>query len=357
MNVDILVKDQIPRIDHLPRCSMLPVVALSLLISGCSWGLKTPLLNSISTDPQSEHDDRLQRHIYAGIGVGASTLEPDTSGAADFDVKESASTGAQITLGLDFNKLLSFETHLATLGSAELSPSGEISYDVAGASALFYVGSSRHFYKRRGFTGFGRVTTSMLSNDADDGVPFEKDNTLHVGVGAGLEYMTAMGLGVRAEAISYAPDVLYTQLGLIYRFGRMPRFTKAVTYPTPEPEAEDRCHSLTGILEGVNFLLDSAELTDTAVAILDGVADTLSKCENIPIHISAHTDSLGSDEYNIDLSQRRADSVLNHLQSRGIEASRMSSEVFGESMPIDSNDTEEGRSRNRRVELQTREAE
>ena len=64
-----------------------------------------------------------------------------------------------------------------------------------------------------------------------------------------------------------------------------------------------------------------------------------------------HTDSVGAEAYNQDLSKRRAQSVLRYLESRGIDSSRITARAFGETQPIDSNDTAQGRSRNRRVEL------
>jgi len=152
----------------------------------------------------------------------------------------------------------------------------------------------------------------------DGPVNFVKDNSTHVLVGAGLEYMTRIGLGIRAEAISYEEDARYAQLGVVYRTGKR-----------------------------------SDQLTGDAQAVLDGVAYRLNECDSVPVSITAHTDSVGADSYNQGLSERRASSVATYLQSRGIDASRLNSQAFGESQPIDTNETPEGRRRNRRVELMT----
>jgi len=338
------VTHQVVRKNRFPLIPILLVTCSGLAISACGTGLKLPTFDSTSSAKKSNTDKGLRDHIYAGIGLGVSRLAPDTDDTATYEVGDGSSTGAQITLGKDLSPLISVEGHLTSLGSAELSFGGDIDYNTAGISALLYAGGNRHNYKRNGFTGFGRLTLAILNNSADDHIPYEQNNAVHPGIGAGLEYMTASGLGVRGEVISYATDALYSQLGLIYRFGS----------PQTEPEVEDRCHNLTGILEGVNFRINSADLTDAALSVLDGIAQILAECINVPIHITAHTDNTGSDEYNIDLSQRRADSVIKHLISNGIDQSRITSEVFGESMPIDTNDTEAGRSRNRRVELKTR---
>lgn len=104
------------------------------------------------------------------------------------------------------------------------------------------------------------------------------------------------------------------------------------------------------VLQDVNFEFDSAKLTAGAEGILDGVADKLSG-SNVRVRLEGHTDSVGSDAYNKDLSQRRADSVKAYLSSRGIDSNRMQATGFGEEQPVASNDTDAGRAQNRRVEL------
>jgi outer membrane protein OmpA-like peptidoglycan-associated protein len=69
------------------------------------------------------------------------------------------------------------------------------------------------------------------------------------------------------------------------------------------------------------------------------------------IEISGHTDNAGPDEYNLNLSQRRANSVVQYLSQKSIGKDRMNVVFFGESKPVDTNDTVEGRKRNRRVEF------
>ncbi len=105
------------------------------------------------------------------------------------------------------------------------------------------------------------------------------------------------------------------------------------------------------ILRGVNFNFDKYDLTVNAKVILDQVADALIAANTIKVEIGGHTDSKGSDAYNAKLSDRRAKSVVEYLTARGVDASRMSSKGYGESQPIDTNDTDAGREVNRRVEL------
>ncbi len=105
------------------------------------------------------------------------------------------------------------------------------------------------------------------------------------------------------------------------------------------------------ILRGVKFEFDSDRLTPQAMEILNEVAATLQAYPDVQVELEGHTDSIGTDAYNLGLSKRRANAVKTYLVGRGIEASRMTPVGYGESRPIATNDTEEGREENRRVEL------
>ncbi|MDW5375609.1 OmpA family protein [Halomonas sp. HP20-15] len=105
------------------------------------------------------------------------------------------------------------------------------------------------------------------------------------------------------------------------------------------------------VLQDVNFEFDSATLTSQAEMILNDVATKLDANENVRVRLEGHTDSIGSDSYNKDLSQRRAQSVKDYLTSQGISANRMQAIGYGEEQPIATNETAAGRAQNRRVEL------
>jgi len=351
------------------RC--LVVTILSSGLFGCSVMNDRSPVGSPDIDVSNSEQERigLKRHLYAGIGVGPSWMDPDTSEVAE-DVNERVATGGQVTIGLDVTKHLSLELHSADLGSAGLSPTGSrVNYHITGGSALLYAGKNRHNFKRAGLLGYGRIGLGVLENSIDGPEPYVKDNKTHVLFGAGLEYMTRMGLGLRAEAIAFEEDARYGQLALVYRTGRKPKekAVEIVQAPAPKPapviapipavavlpEPVDTCEEITGVLEGVNFHNDSAKLTDTATGILDSVAERLSECDTTPIGITAHTDSVGNALYNQQLSEKRARSVVKYLSGRGINTSRIKAEWFGETKPIASNRTADGRRQNRRVELKT----
>lgn len=103
--------------------------------------------------------------------------------------------------------------------------------------------------------------------------------------------------------------------------------------------------------DGVTFAVGSATINSAFRATLDNVAASLIQYPNSLIDVYGHTDSTGSDAFNLDLSDRRAQAVASYLTSRGVNANRVRSKGFGESNPIASNDTESGRAQNRRVEI------
>ena len=105
------------------------------------------------------------------------------------------------------------------------------------------------------------------------------------------------------------------------------------------------------VLEGVHFEFNSAQLTRESYEILDHVAGSLRDWPKVRVEIQGHTDEMGTPAYNQDLSQRRAESVRDYLISKGVKASRLEAKGYGETRPIAGNTTDEGRAKNRRVEL------
>ena len=101
----------------------------------------------------------------------------------------------------------------------------------------------------------------------------------------------------------------------------------------------------------VLFEIDSAALDSASRSSLDQVSEVLVDYPKTALVVQGHTDSTGTEEHNERLSQRRADAVRNHLIGRGVAPARLSSLGYGESQPVSSNATDEGRARNRRVDI------
>ncbi|NCB08726.1 MAG: OmpA family protein [Bacteroidia bacterium] len=101
----------------------------------------------------------------------------------------------------------------------------------------------------------------------------------------------------------------------------------------------------------VLFGFDKSDLSADAKANLDKLVTVLNHYPDTDIEVQGHTDSKGSDAYNQTLSEQRAGNVSKYLFSKGINNSRVATKGFGESLPKYSNDTEDGRAQNRRVEF------
>jgi OOP family OmpA-OmpF porin len=127
----------------------------------------------------------------------------------------------------------------------------------------------------------------------------------------------------------------------------------------PEPPAftiedvEDLQESIDDLIEGkvVEFELNSDVLTPVGIALLDEILEALDQFPNVPIEIGGHTDNQGDALENLDLSERRAQAALDYFIEKGQDADRFVVWGYGETEPIASNDTAEGRARNRRIEF------
>ncbi len=105
------------------------------------------------------------------------------------------------------------------------------------------------------------------------------------------------------------------------------------------------------VLRGIQFAFDSSEIRPEWRPVLDEGARVLMDNPEINVVIEGHTCTIGTDSYNLGLSERRAASVKNYFLNRGISADRMSTVGYGMRRPIADNSTEEGRRLNRRVEI------
>lgn len=133
------------------------------------------------------------------------------------------------------------------------------------------------------------------------------------------------------------------------------------TQPGPRSDIAEKngCPSLTRfeegseiqLLEPIQFDFAKATIKQVSFPILDEVVALMKARTDLKIAVHGHTDSVGSDEANLQLSKARAKSCMVYLVDHGIAGSRLESEGYGEGKPIDTNDTAEGRAKNRRVEF------
>ena len=293
-------------------------------------------------------------------------------------------------------------------------PEGDIDYTAAGISALAYFYNSRGaegLIARRGLSLFAGIGAAQL--DTDSPLPFRQLEDLQVLLTGGAEFGLSNGLAGRVQFSAYDTDALSLNLGLVYRFGDsgVPQVTSLESVQAPvvsdsdaelpsdivateetvitegvsldsvtnvvaipldsdadgiadtadlcpqsgagEPVDNSGCAVFDGRIVGLEFDSGSAEFGASGRAILDELAAQLLLYPETRIAVMAHTDNSGSAQANLDLSKLRALSVSNYLRGRGIAASRLRPEAYGESRPITDNATATGRAFNRRIELRT----
>ncbi len=101
----------------------------------------------------------------------------------------------------------------------------------------------------------------------------------------------------------------------------------------------------------ITFAVDSADISSSFYQVLDSVTIVVNEYDKTLIEVMGHTDSTGSEQHNQQLSERRAQSVTDYLSSREINPGRLQDYGYGEGYPVASNDTDQGRALNRRVEI------
>ncbi|MDR2857885.1 MAG: OmpA family protein [Novosphingobium sp.] len=160
-------------------------------------------------------------------------------------------------------------------------------------------------------------------------------------IGGGTGRIIGAGIGgVAGAAIGYTTDKQIRELR------EKTAGTGVDISPTDNGQA-----ILVNLPEGVTFDVDSTALQPNFRPTLDQIAQSLSQYPDSLIDVYGHTDSTGSEQYNQTLSENRARTVAGYLEMRGVSPSRIRSQGFGETLPVADNNTEEGRRRNRRVEI------
>jgi len=175
--------------------------------------------------------------------------------------------------------------------------------------------------------GVGGVVGGYLLGDLIGG---KNDRTEKI-IGAGLGGLAGAGVG--------------------YYMDEQEKKLRQQTAGTGVDVTRDGDNLILNMPSNVTFPVDSAAIQPQFQQTLSEVANTLSQYEKSYIDVYGHTDSTGSDSYNQSLSERRASSVANFLSNGGVQLARIETRGFGESQPIATNSTEEGRAANRRVEL------
>ncbi len=155
----------------------------------------------------------------------------------------------------------------------------------------------------------------------------------------------------RTEKIVGAGIGAVAGAGIGYYLDQQERELRQKTAGTGIDVVRDGDSLLLNMPSQVTFDVDSSAVKPEFRNTLNDVAATLVQYESTYIDVYGHTDSTGSDAYNQTLSERRAQSVSSYLSTRGVQSARLATRGFGESQPVASNTTEDGRAQNRRVEI------
>ena len=124
-----------------------------------------------------------------------------------------------------------------------------------------------------------------------------------------------------------------------------------VAGPVENNGCPEEAHVLVQSLEGIQFEFDSDVIKPESYPTLDAAVETLKSKTEFNLDVSGHTDNIGDDAYNQNLSERRANAVVKYLTDKGISAARLKAAGFGETQPVAENETPEGRAKNRRVDF------
>ncbi|MEE9333840.1 MAG: OmpA family protein [Granulosicoccaceae bacterium] len=305
--------------------------------------------------------------LYIGGGFGASTLEPEDE-CPCIGVGDDSSSGHHLMIGYDLSRWLSAEVYFADLGAAEIeflgTDVGPVDYSVAGVSAIAYLvnnqsgtlfnNNGRGMHRREGLSVYTRLGLGTIDNDTD--LEYNRDYAVHLAVGLGAEYGFKNGFALRGEYTAFDSDVRYASISLLKRFGQVAQaaapIAVAAVVPavTPEPVQLEARQVGSTVAPFLYFGFDDTQLSSTAQEQLKAYAEELMQSDYSFV-VEGHADWVGSEGYNQNLSERRADAVYRYLVAQGVPASRMGKKGYGESRPNNSNHTAAGRSQNRRVEF------
>ncbi len=275
---------------------------------------------------------------YLGLGVGAMKHKGLATDAQIHQGLTSAGTDAVLNLAAGMSKELTDRVKLRT----ELRYQLENSDDLASGqntfgNYMFNTGLTVAFGEASQQSTVTKLVEQAPALDSDnDGVSDQNDRCPNSAPGAKVD-STGCAIAVDGDddrdGVANSKDVCpNSKAGAVV--------------------GKDGCEVKVVIeLQGVHFDTDKSTLKPESIAILNAAVKTLGDHGTIMVEVAGHTDSRASDAYNQALSQRRAKVVYDYLTAHGISADRMTWKGYGESQPIATNDTAEGRARNRRTEL------
>lgn len=356
--------------------------------------------------------------FYVGMGLGLSTLDPDTSDSS-WDTIDNKDAGFTLYGGYHFSHSWFAELMYANLGKATMdnkhilvTAQESIDYSAVSAFGGYYLPLDELFRAKMPVKLFLKAGVAQLSNKASDSlVRLDADSQTLLAGGMGIEWPFAKDWMLRGEIDTFSAEAKLLNISVAYWFGGKKHYyevsrPKPVEEPMPEtapaetvaaatatlpetrpvPELQvtvaygegtkdsdddgivdilddcpktpanariDKkgCASYKGYVQSLYGAFNSTDLTYPSYGLLDTVIGLLKSFPDTRIEIQAHTDDRGSTELNQKLSEQRAEVVKQYLVDHGIDASRIETQGFGELKPLATNETEQGRSKNRRIDF------
>ncbi len=200
------------------------------------------------------------------------------------------------------------------------------------------------------FAGAGIDHLNKYSSDAS----YSKANNVALKLLAGADYTLQPGLYLRPQVETFSTHTAYFSVGLVKYLGTWNKIAALTSIAQPvakQPEPEKKVAALKSSFSDITFETNSAKITPAAAKILDNATQIINQT-NQKFEIQAYTDNRGREAYNLALSQKRAQSMVDYLVAHGVSANRLTAKGYGSANPIADNVTEEGRTQNRRATFQ-----
>ena len=352
-----------------------PYTAMTLLVLG------------IFNTSMARADDSELEGWYTGVGVGDATsnlnneriAEKILNGQATIDAlnTDRRDTGYKILAGYQFNNYFSLEGGYFDLGktgfNAQMTPASTLRSEIKFQGLNFDLVGIMPVDDKFSIFGVAGITYTETKDRLYAGGPIilpftnRTDKNTDGKLGVGFQYQMSPSWAWRLEAERYRLNdamgdtgkMNLVSLGLIYRFAQnsemrhtsvaLPAAPAPVPAPVASPPTLAATQEYCSILD-IEFEIDKDTIQREEKEKLSVVGTFLMKYPNTTAVIEGHTDNVGSAEDNLQLSRRRADSVMNYLvENFSLNKSRISSVGYGETKPIDDNRSEDGKRHNRRI--------
>lgn len=353
--------------------------------------------------------ETLKMGAYIGGGVGASSLTPEVPANSFLLSNKSSSTGYRLFAGYEIFNKANLEFVYTDLGEATFSHQIQPGLEIGGISyaALSILGSYDIYRPIERLGIYVKAGLSTIQNESTSAaIPFNQEANMQFNYGIGAQLELFKGFSVRADFDQYSSDANLVSLSLAKEFTLKSRRLGKLFLPSDKdddgvPDDQDLCPdtprlsvlnvsgcpdesvSMESVKEApsliyeedpvtndefhaaqeeidsldllsIDFKGGTAELTDVALIVLDLLADILLEYEGVQMRVQVHTDNVGTPEHNLRLSKKRANTIKGYLINLNVNATRIYAQGFGEAKPITSNETSNGRARNRRVGISIR---